>query len=188
LNFLAPRIMCVLRPLKVVITNYPEDEVEWLDASYWPHDVPKVGTRKVPFSRELLIEQEDFMENPPRKYYRLSPGAEVRLRYGYLIRCEENVKDEHGRVIELSCTYDPDSRGGNAPDGRKVRGTIHWVSAAQSVPCEVRLYDRLFLVPDPEEGEGAFIDHLNPDSLVTIADARIEPSVQDDPDDIRYQF
>ncbi|HEX7070755.1 MAG TPA: glutamine--tRNA ligase/YqeY domain fusion protein, partial [Rhodothermales bacterium] len=162
LNFRAPRVMCVLRPLKVVIENFPEGRTDWLDASYWPHDVPKEGTRKVPFTRELYIEQDDFMENPPRRYYRLSPGQEVRLRYGYLITCREVVKDAAGNVVELRCTYDPDSRGGNAPDGRVVRGTIHWVSAAHAVPCEVRLYDRLFKVPDPESGEGSFLDNLNP--------------------------
>ena len=188
LNYRAPRVMCVLRPLKVVITNYPESDVEWLDASYWPHDIPKEGKRKVPFSRELFIEQDDFMENPPKRYHRLSPGQEVRLRYGYLIRCDEVIKDASGGVVELRCTYDPETRGGNAPDGRKVRGTIHWVSASHALPCEVRLYDRLFNVPDPEGGEKSFIEHLNPESLVVVADARVEPSIASDPEDTRYQF
>ncbi len=188
LNFRAPRVMCVLRPLKVVITNYPEGEVEWLDAPYWPHDVPKEGSRKVPFSRVLYIERDDFMENPPKKYYRLSPGAEVRLRYGYLITCTDVIKDENGEIVEIHCTYDPATRGGNAPDGRKVRGTIHWVSAEHGLPAEVRLYDRLFTVPDPEEGEEPFTAYLNPESLVTLTNCMIEPSVTEDPTDTRYQF
>ena len=188
LNFRAPRVMCVLRPLKVVITNYPADQTEWLDASYWPHDVPKEGTRKVPFSRELFIEADDFMENPPRRYHRLSPGQEVRLRYGYFIRCEEVIKDDAGQIVELHCTYDPDTRGGDAADGRTVRGTIHWVSAHQSRPCEVRLYDRLFRIPDPESGDAPFTDHVNPDSLVVLNGARVEPSVLEDAPETRYQF
>ena len=188
LNYRAPRVMCVLRPLRVVIENYPEDEVEWLDASYWPHDVPKEGTRKIPFSRVIYIEQDDFMEDPPRKYHRLAPGREVRLRYGYFLTCTDVVKDDSGRVVELRCTYDPETRGGNAPDGRKVRGTIHWVAAEASLGCEVRMYDRLFRIPDPEAGEEPFLEHLNPDSLITLKDARIEPSVADDPDGTRYQF
>ncbi|MEZ4456411.1 MAG: glutamine--tRNA ligase/YqeY domain fusion protein, partial [Gemmatimonadales bacterium] len=150
LNMRVPRVLCVVDPLKVVITNYPEDQVEELEASYYPHDVPKTGTRMVPFSRELYVERSDFMEDPPKKFFRLAPGREVRLRYGYFITCRDVVKDATGRVTELHCTYDPDTRGGNAPDGRKVQGTIHWVSARHALECELRLYDRLFALPDPE--------------------------------------
>ena len=188
LNFEAPRVMAVLRPLRVVITNYPEGETEWLDASYWPHDVPKEGSRKVPFSREVLIERDDFLEDPPKGYYRLAPGREVRLRYGYLITCDEVIRDAAGEIVELHCTYDPETRGGNAPDGRKVRGTIHWVSERHSLPASIRLYDRLFKIADPEAGEEAFIAHLNPESLIVLRDARIEPSVAEDAVETRYQF
>ena len=186
LNMRVPRVMCVQRPLKVVITNFPEGETDWLDAPLYPHDVPLEGTRPVPFTRELCIERHDFMQDPPRRFFRLAPGREVRLRYGYFIRCEEVVKDEAGEVVELRCTYDPETRGGSAPDGRKVRGTIHWVSAEHSRPCEVRLYDRLFRTRDPDRGE--FLEQLNPDSLVVHADARVEPSIADDPPGTRYQF
>jgi glutaminyl-tRNA synthetase len=188
LNQLAPRVLCVLRPLRVVITNYPEDRVEELEAPYFPRDVPREGSRKIPFSREILIERDDFMEDPPRDYHRLSPGAEVRLRYGYVIRCDEVVRGEDGQIVELRCSYDPESRSGGARARRSVRGTIHWVSAEHALPCEVRLYDRLFSVPDPEEGEGEFTDHLNPESLVVVNGAMIEPSVADDAPDTRYQF
>jgi glutaminyl-tRNA synthetase len=188
LNFKAPRVLCVLRPLRVVITNYPEGSTEELDASHWPHDVPRTGSRPLPFSREIFIERDDFMEDPPKGYHRLAPGREVRLRYAYLITCQEVVRDEHGEVVELRCTYDPTTRGGSAQDGRTVKGTIHWVSATHSLPCEVRLYDRLFSVPDPDEGEGDFKEHLNPDSLVTVTGARIEPGVRDDPAGSVYQF
>ncbi|GIV62308.1 MAG: glutamine--tRNA ligase [Rhodothermaceae bacterium] len=192
LNFRAPRVMGVLRPLKVVLTNYPEGRVEWLDASYWPHDVPKEGSRKVPFGRELYIEQDDFMEDPPRRFHRLAPGREVRLRYAYIIRCEEVVKDADGNVVELRCTYDPETKSGGARANRRVKGTIHWVEATHALPMEVRLYDRLFNVPDPEEASGDgredFIAHLNPASLVVLPEARIEPSVADDPPETRYQF
>jgi len=188
LNFKAPRVMCVLRPLKVVITNYPEGASEVLDAPYWPHDVPREGSRKVPFGREIYIDRDDFREDPPSGYYRLAPGREVRLRYAYFIRCEEIVKDEAGEVIELRCTYDPATKGGNAPDGRRVRGTIHWVAAEDAVPVEVRLYDRLFRVPDPEADGGDFIEFLNPESLVILKDSLIEPSVLNDTPDTRYQF
>ena len=188
LNHRAPRVLCVLRPLKVVLTNYPEGKTEELDAPYWPHDVPKEGSRPLPFSRELFIDRDDFAEQPPKGFHRLSPGAEVRLRYGYVIRCDQAVKDERGEVVELRCTYDPETRGGNTPDGRQVKGTIQWVSAAHALPCEVRLYDRLFTVPDPEAGDGDFKDYLNPESLVVVKDARIEPSVADDPPGSRYQF
>jgi glutaminyl-tRNA synthetase len=191
LNQRVPRVMCVLRPLRVVITNYPEERVEWLDAPYYPHDVPKEGSRKVPFSRVLYIEREDFEERPHHKFFRLAPGREVRLRYGYFIRCDEVVKDPvSGEVTELLCSYDPATKGGGAPDGRKVKGTIHWVSAEHSLPAEIRLYDRLFTVPDPDDpkhGED-FTSNLNPHSLITLCDSRVEPSVANDPAGTRYQF
>jgi len=190
LNMRVPRVMAVLNPLKVVLTNYPEDQVDELDASYYPHDVPLTGSRKVPFSRELWIEREDFMEDPPKKFFRLAPGREVRLRYGYFITCTDVIKDASGNVVELRCTYDPATRGGDAPDGRKVQGTIHWVSARHALDAEVRLYDKLFTVPDPEAvGEGQeFTGTLNPDSLVVVPGAKIEPSVAKDPVGTRYQF
>ncbi|MEM6647633.1 MAG: glutamine--tRNA ligase/YqeY domain fusion protein [Bacteroidota bacterium] len=189
LNYVAPRVMGVLDPLKVVITNYPEGESEDLEASYWPHDIPKEGTRAVPFSRTLYIERTDFQENPHRKFYRLAPGREVRLRYAYIITCEEVVKDENGEVVELRCTYDVDTKSGGPAADRKVKGTIHWVSAEHAVPAEVRLYDRLFGVQDPNEVEDGqtFIDHLNPDSL-QVTTGYIEPSILNDPADARYQF
>lgn len=179
LNHKSPRVMGVLRPLKVVITNYPEGQSEEIDASYWPHDVPKEGSRKVPFARELYIEQDDFKENPSKKFFRLSPGNEVRLRYAYIIRCDEVVKDDAGNVVELRCTYDPESISGGANAGRKVKGTIHWLSAADAVPVEVRLYDRLFSVADPgqvPEG-GTFLDNLNPDSKEVLTNSFVEPAV-----------
>ena len=190
LNMRVPRVLCVAKPLKVVITNYPETQVDELDAPYYPHDVPKEGSRVLPFSRELWIERDDFMEDPPRKFFRLAPGREVRLRYAYLITCTEVVKDSSGTVVELRCTYDPATRGGNAPDGRKVQGTIHWVSARHALDCELRLYDRLFTIPDPDdlpEGED-FTTALNPDSLIVVQGARIEPSVGKDAAGTRYQF
>jgi glutaminyl-tRNA synthetase len=190
LNMRVPRVLCVMKPLKVVLTNYPEDLVEELEAPSYPHDVPKEGSRTLPFSRELWIERDDFMEDPPKKFFRLAPGREVRLRYGYLITCQEVVKDAAGNVVELRCTYDPATRGGNAPDGRRVQGTIHWVSARHALSCELRLYDRLFTVPDPDdlpEGED-FTTVLNPESLVVVRDAKIEPSVAADPVGSRYQF
>jgi glutaminyl-tRNA synthetase len=190
LNMRVPRVLCVMKPLKVVLTNYPEGQVEQLDASYYPHDVPKTGSRPVPFSRELWIDRDDFMENPPKKFFRLAPGREVRLRYGYLITCTDVVKDSSGNVVELRCTYDPETRGGNAPDGRKVQGTIHWVSALHALDCEVRLYDRLFTVPDPDDVPDGqdFTSMLNPESLVVVRGAKIEPSVANDPVGSRYQF
>ena len=190
LNMLVPRVLCVVKPLKVVLTNFPEGEVDWLDASYYPHDVPLTGSRKVPFTRELYIEREDFMEDPPKKFFRLAPGREVRLRYGYFITCQEVVKDAAGEVVELRCTYDPATRGGDAPDGRKVQGTIHWVSASHGVPCEVRLYDRLFAQPDPDDvpDDQDFLSALNPQSLVRETGAVVEPSVAADVADTRYQF
>jgi len=188
LNHRAPRVLCVLKPLKVVVTNYPEGETEELDAPYWPHDVPNEGSRPLPFSRELWIDRDDFAEDPPKGFFRLSPGSEVRLRYAYVIRCDEVVKDEAGEVVELRCSYDPATRGGNTPDGRQVKGTIQWVSAAHGIRCEVRLYDRLFTIPDPDAGEGDFKDYLNPHSLVVMGGAVIEPSVRDDAPGSRYQF
>ena len=188
LNFKAPRVMCVLRPLKVVLTNYPADRTEHLDAPYYPRDVDREGSRRVPFGRELYIDRDDFREDPPPKFYRLAPGRSVRLRYGYIITCEEVVRDEHGEVVELRCTYDPDTLSGSGTSDRKVRGTIHWVSAERGLPCEVRLYDRLFRVANPEAGEEDFKTHLNPDSMEVLTESRIEPSVADDPPGTRYQF
>jgi glutaminyl-tRNA synthetase len=190
LNMRVPRVMCVVNPVKMVLTNYPEGQVEELDASYYPHDVPLTGSRKVPFSREIYIERDDFMEDPPKKFFRLAPGREVRLRYGYFVTCTEVVRDAAGNVVELRGTYDPATRGGDAPDGRKVQGTIHWVSAARAVDCTLRLYDKLFSIPDPDdvpEGQD-FISALNPESLVTVSGAKIEPSVAADPEGTRYQF
>ena len=189
LNMRVPRVMCVVRPLKVVLTNYPEGQVDELDAPYYPHDVPLDGSRTVPFSRELFIERDDFMEDPPKKFFRLAPGREVRLRYGYLITCTDVVKNADGEVIELRCTYDPATRGGDAPDGRKVQGTIHWVSAAYALDCEVRLYDRLFTEPHPDAApDGDFTTSLNPASLVVVTGAKVERSVARDPVGTQYQF
>ncbi len=190
LNPTAPRVMCVLRPLKLIVDNFGEQELEELDAPYFPDDIGKEGSRLVPFTRELLIERGDFEEDPPKGFRRLVPGGEVRLRYGYVVRCVDAVKDEDGVVTEVHCTYDPETRGGSTPDGRKVKGTIHWVSASHSVPAEVRLYDRLFSVPDPENVEDGedFTVHLNPDSLTVLADSRVEQSVASDPTDTTYQF
>ena len=190
LNVRVPRVLCVAQPLKVVLTNYPADRTEQLEAPYYPHDVPLTGSRLVPFARELYVEREDFMEDPPKKFFRLAPGREVRLRYGYLITCTDVVKDAAGEIVELRCTYDPATRGGDTPDGRKVQGTIHWVSARYAIDCELRLYDRLFAVPDPEavpEGQ-EFTAALNPASLVVVKGAKIEPSVARDPAGSRYQF
>lgn len=174
LNFEAPRVMCVTEPLPVEIRNLPEGQVEWLDASYWPHDVPKTGSRQVPFTRQLYIERGDFAEVPPKKWRRLSPGAEVRLRYGFYIRCEEVIKDAQGRIEKLVCTYDPETRGGDSADGRKVQGTLHWVSADLGVPCELRVYDRLFKVENPG-ADGDFLEDLNPDNLKVLSGV-IEPA------------
>ncbi len=189
LSMIVPRVLCVMHPLKVVLTNYPEGQVEQMEAASFPNDSTMTGSRLVPFSRELYVDRDDFMEDPPKKFYRLSPGREVRLRFGYLITCTDVVKNDAGEVIELHCTYDPATRSGNAPDGRKVQGTIHWVSAAEARDCEVRLYDRLFSQPDPDavpEGQD-FIAALNPASLVTVQ-AKIEPGVASDPTGTRYQF
>lgn len=181
--------MAVLNPLKVVITNYPEGQTEELDAINNPED-ESAGTRKIPFSRELYLEQEDFMEDPPKQFFRLAPGREVRLRYGYFIRCESVVKDDAGNIVELHCTYDPETRGGNSPDGRKVKATLHWVSAAHAVQAQVNLYDNLFSVPDPDdvpEG-GDFKDHLNPTSLVVLQNCQLEPSLKSAETGDRFQF
>jgi glutaminyl-tRNA synthetase len=189
LNKSAPRAMAVLRPLKVVIDNYPENQVEEMDAINNPEDAA-AGTRKVPFSKVLYIEQDDFREVPPPKFHRLFTGNEVRLRYGYLIRCTSVVKNDKGEVVEVHCTYDPATRGGNTPDGRKVKSTIHWVSAAQAVNAEVRIYETLFTKENPadlEEGQD-FTANLNPNSLEVITDAKLEPSLSGVPALARYQF
>ena len=189
LNKRAPRKMAVLNPLKLVIDNYPEGQVDELDAVNNPED-PSAGTRKVLFGKELWIEQDDFREVPPPKYFRLAPGQEVRLRYAYFVRCTHVVKDPAGNVTEVHCTYDPATRGGDAPDGRKVKGTIHWVSAQHAVDAEVRLYDHLFNKPDPDEApEGqTFLSNLNPNSLVVLRGAKLEPSLKDAPGGYRCQF
>lgn len=188
LNKRSPRVLAVLRPLKVVITNYPAGRVEELEAINNPED-ESAGTRMLPFSRVLYIDRADFREDPPKKYFRLAPGREVRLRYAYFITCTEVVKDDAGKVVELHCTYDPETRGGSAPDGRKVKGTIHWVSAAHALDAEVRLYDRLFTVPDPVGHAGKdFTEFLNPASLEVIANAKVEPSLAGAEPGARFQF
>jgi glutaminyl-tRNA synthetase len=190
LNRRAHRVMGVLRPLRVVLENYPEDQVEELEAINNPED-PEMGTRIVPFSRELYVERDDFREDPPKKWFRLAPGREVRLRYGYYITCVDVVKDEKtGEVIELRCTYDPETRGGWSPDGRKVRGTLHWVSAAHAIEAEVRLYEHLFLEPNPEEVEDGvdFKSNVNPNSLEVLTSCRLEPSLADAAPGSRYQL
>jgi len=188
LNKTSPRVMAVLEPLKVVITNYPEGESETMEAINNPED-PEAGTRQVPFSRELYIERADFMEDPPKKFFRLAPGKEVRLRYAYLVTCEEVIKDADGNITELRCTYDPATRGGNAPDGRKVKGTLHWVSAQHALATEVRLYENLFNKENPDEADEGqdFTANLNPDSLQTIT-GYLEPSVAGAAPETRYQF
>ena len=191
LNKTAPRRMAVLRPLKVIIENYPEGRTEELEAVNNPEDA-SAGTRMVPFSRELFIERDDFMEEPPRKFFRLAPGREVRLRYAYFLTCREAVKDDRGEVVELRCTYDPKTRGGDAPDGRKVKATLHWVSAVHAIPAEVRLYDHLFTRPDPggapPDGDGDLFDDLNPDSLTVLTHCRLEPGLADAPLGAPVQF
>jgi glutaminyl-tRNA synthetase len=189
LNKRAPRVMAVLRPLKVVIDNYPGNQVEEMDAVNNPEDA-SAGTRKVPFSRVLYIEQDDFREEPPKGYFRLSPGREVRLRYGYFITCKSVVKNDHGEVVEVHCTYDPATHGGNAPDGRKVKSTIHWVSASNAIDAEVRIYENLFSKENPNEvSEGEdFTANLNPLSLEVITDAKLEPSLAGAAAGSRYQF
>jgi glutaminyl-tRNA synthetase len=189
LNIRAPRVMAVLNPLRVIIDNYPEDMVEELDALNNPEDL-SMGSRKVPFSRILYIEKEDFLEDPPKKFFRLAPGAEVRLRYAYFIKCVRVVKDENtGEIVELHCTYDPKTRGGDAPDGRKVKSTLHWVSASHSLEAESRLYNRFFLKENPCEGKGSddFKTFLNPDS-VEIVTCRVEPGLAGSGPGSLYQF
>jgi glutaminyl-tRNA synthetase len=187
LNKTAPRFMGVLRPLKVVIENYPEDKVEMMEAINNPED-PSAGTREVPFSRVLYIEQGDFMEDPPKKFYRLAPGREVRFRYAYFVTCKEVIK-ENGNVVELRCSVDPETRGGNAPDGRKVKSTLHWVSASHSIDAEVRLYDKLFTVQDPAGQKGKdFKEFLNPDSLEVLESCKVEPAMRDLKPLDRFQF
>ena len=189
LNKRVPRVMAVLRPLKLVIDNYPEGKVEEMDAINNPEDA-SAGSRKVPFSRVLYIERDDFKENPPKQFFRLSPGREVRLRYGYFVTCTNVVKDAVGEVVEVHCTYDPATRGGNAPDGRKVKSTIHWVSAAHAINAEVRVYDNLFLKENPNEVEEGkdWTSNLNPNSLEVIRDAKLEPSLANGAAGSRYQF
>jgi glutaminyl-tRNA synthetase len=189
LNVRAPRVMAVLRPLKVVITNYPEGQVEQMDVINNPED-ESAGRRKVPFSRVLYIEQDDFKEDPPKKFFRLSPGREVRLRCAYFIKCAEVVKDADGGIVELRCTYDPLTRGGDSPDGRKVKATLHWVSAEHAVPVEVRLYDRLFSVEDPERAapNKTFLDFLNPSSLETLGGCHAEPGLASVQAPAHFQF
>ena len=189
LNRHSPRVMAVLDPLRVVIENYPEGQVEWMTAVNNPED-ETAGTREVPFSREIYIEREDFMLDPPRKFYRLAPGREVRLRSAWLLTCRDVVYDAQGEIRELRCTIDPDSRGGNAPDGRRVRATLHWVSAAQALPAEVRLYDKLFSVRNPGEGSDGLdpAAQLSPDSLQVLTEALVEPSLGEAQAGMRYQF
>lgn len=189
LNKRAPRVMGVLRPLRVVLVNYPEDQVEEVEAINNPED-PSMGVRKVPFSRVLYVEQEDFTEDPPRKWFRLAPGREVRLKHAYYITCVDVVKDEQGRVVELRCTYDPETKGGGSPDGRRVLGTLHWVSAAHALDAEVRLYDYLFSKPDPMEVEEGtdFISNLNPNSLEVLDSCKVEPSLRGAAPGSRFQF
>jgi glutaminyl-tRNA synthetase len=190
LNYRSPRVLAVLNPLKVVITNYPEGRSEEIEASYWPRDIDQEGSRKIPFSGEIYIEQDDFSLDPPKGFKRLAPGRSVRLRHGYVITCDEVVQDPAtGEVTELRCTYLPDSLGAR-PQGVKVWAAIHWVDAARSLPAEVRLYDRLFAHPNPDAAEEGktFLDYLNPNSLKVIASARIEPSILNDAPDTRYQF
>ncbi len=188
LNARAPRAMAVLRPLKLVIENYPEGEVEWFEAENNPED-PSAGTRKIPFSRELYIEQDDFMENPPKKFFRLAPGKEVRLKYAYYVTCTGVKKDpDTGEVVEVTCTYDPESRGGWTDDGRKVKGTSHWVSAAHAFEATVRLYDRLFTAENPGERTGNFLNDFNHDSIETIHDAKMEVSLQEAQPEQFFQF
>lgn len=184
LKLKAPRTMAVLRPLKVVITNYPEDQVELLDAEINPEN-PEMGTRQIPFSREIYIEQDDFMENPPSKYFRLFPGNEVRLKHAYFIKCTDVIKDEQGNVVEIHCTYDPETKSGSGFTGRKVKGTIHWVDAKHALPAEFRLYEPLIL-DDQEEGT-TFLDNINPNSL-EIVNGYVEPNMKETKPHDKYQF
>eukprot|EP00828_Plagiopyla_frontata_P017449 TRINITY_DN22614_c0_g1_i1.p1 TRINITY_DN22614_c0_g1~~TRINITY_DN22614_c0_g1_i1.p1 ORF type:complete len:301 (+),score=13.99 TRINITY_DN22614_c0_g1_i1:180-1082(+) len=189
LNAEAPRVMAVLNPLKVVIENYPEDKVEYLEAENNPED-PQGGTRQIPFSREVYIESQDFMENPPNKFFRLAPGREVRLKHAYFITCQRVERNEGGEIIALYCTYDPETRGGDAPDGRRVKGTLHWVSVPHALSAEIRLYDTLFTLKDMnkmEEGK-TYEDYLNPESLVVLKDCKMEPSLGNAALGDRFQF
>ena len=189
LNKISPRVMAVLNPLKLVIDNYPDNQMEELEAVNNPED-ESAGKRLIPFSKVLFIEKDDFMEEPPKKYFRLSPGQEVRLRYGYYVKCTDVVKNSDGEVVEVHCTYDPETRGGYSPDGRKVKGTIHWVSEKTALDAEVRIYDRLFNRPDPdnvEEGK-TFLDNLNHDSLRIISNCKVEPSLVNTKTGTQYQF
>ncbi|MBD3410710.1 MAG: glutamine--tRNA ligase, partial [Ignavibacteriales bacterium] len=189
LNKTAPRRMAVLDPLKVTIRNYPEGETEELEAINNPED-ESAGTRMVPFARELYIERADFMEDPPKKFFRLAPGREVRLRYAYYITCEDVVKNDAGEVVELICSYDPETKGGSSPDGRKVKATLHWVAAPTAVSAEVRLYDRLFDRPDPLDvpDDGDFLESVNPDSLSIVKEAKLEPALAETKPDETVQF
>jgi glutaminyl-tRNA synthetase len=187
LNRRAPRAMAVLRPLKVVLTNYPDNQSEDMDVVNNPED-PAAGTRKVPFSKTLYVERDDFMEDPPKKFFRLAPGREVRLRNAYLVTCTEVVKNEAGEVAELRCTYDPATRGGDAPDGRRVKATLHWVSADHAVDAEVRLYDRLFSAEHPGRDDVDFLTQLNPNSLEVVRHAKLEPSIATAPAGTTFQF
>jgi glutaminyl-tRNA synthetase len=187
LKLKAPRTMGVLKPLKVVITNYPEGQVEWLDAEVNPEN-PEMGVRQIPFSREIYIEQDDFMENPPNKYFRLFPGNEVRLKHAYFIKCNDFVKDENGNVVEIHCTYDPETKSGSGFTGRKVKGTLHWVDATHAVPAEFRLYEPLILDEQEEEDESAsFLERINPNSLV-VEQGFIEPNMKDVEPHDKFQF
>jgi glutaminyl-tRNA synthetase len=189
LNPKAPRVMGVLQPLKVVIQNYPQGQTEDLEAPYFPDDPPAMGSRQVPFSREIFIEREDFMEDPPKKFWRLAPGREVRLRWAYFITCTDVIKDPAtGEVVEVRAIYDPATKGGNAPDGRSPKGTIHWVSAQHALKATVRLYDRLMKVPRPESEEGDFRGLLNPDSLKVLDNCALEPSLKQAVPGSRFQF
>jgi glutaminyl-tRNA synthetase len=188
LNKRAPRVMAVLDPVHLVIDNYPADQVEELEAENNPED-PAAGTRKIPFSRVLYVEQDDFAQDPPRKWFRLAPGREVRLKHAYYVTCVDVVRDERtGEVAELHCVYDPTTRGGWSQDGRKVRGTLHWVSAQHAVPAQVRLYDRLFTVPHPLEQDGDFLDYVNPGSMGVLTSCRVEPGLAGAAPGTLYQF
>ncbi|HEX3011862.1 MAG TPA: glutamine--tRNA ligase/YqeY domain fusion protein [Syntrophomonadaceae bacterium] len=189
LNKRANRMMAVLRPLKIILDNYPADQVEWLDAENNPED-PAAGYRKIPFTRELYIEQEDFMEDPPKKFFRLTPGGEIRLKHAYIIKCEQVVKDDNGAIMELHCTYDPESKSGGATSGRKIKGTSHWVSASHAIEAEVRLYDKLFAAENPdEEAEGSdYKSNLNPKSLEVVKNCMVEPALADASTGERFQF
>jgi len=187
LNTMAPRVMAVLDPLKMIITNFPEDRTEWLECDHWPHDIPQEGSRPVPFTRELFVERTDFSESPPKGWRRITVGEEIRLRYGYIVRCTGFEKDENGRITALKATYDPQTVGGDTPDGRKVKGTIHWVSASEGVHVPVHVYDRLFNVANPDGAEGSLLDHVNKDSL-NIVNAVVEPSLTKAKPGSHWQF